>query len=654
MSLELKIVVQDDGTAVIKGFRDAVVDAMKKSEQAADKSNKKHQEHSMTIGDLLKKIKAIRAEYLAYAGAIGIVTGAITKTAKEIMSLATQTAEYRDSMKDMSTATGISISNLAGLKYAAEEAGSSFEGMVTGVRVLYRTMYDATTGLKEAEDKFKRLGISVTDSNGNLRDGMEVMMEVADKMKGMTNATERAATAQEIFGRSGMELVPVLSEGSDAIKEAITQAEKLGLTFSTTEGIMADKFNTTMNDLKRSISGLKMQFGEELIGPLTTLASSLTVIISQVREFIDSAGGFSNAIDMMIPVWLRAPQGKPGASSKDLFEMSAMLDEAMKGKPSPGPVGGGGTGGTGGVLSSVPPNFLDVTQEQYSKMNADQVKKYYEEINKYTAEHFQQQDDYRKQVRESYKKQTEELEKNVQDQKKLEEERLKDQKEKYQESEETFNEYLEKMRNRQLEHNAQIIANENEANEEKAKSDAEYQKVRVESIQMAQEIIYNLQVAFAGKSKQAAALIKTLEYALTMISAYKAAQDAYEAVMSWGKWAGPLAIPMAVAAGASSLAAGIARAEKINSVSFQYGGVLAAGPRASGTNEVLYKGTPGEGIISRKGMDAIGPEGLDEINRGRKFNRNISVNVNARTFDEDFVRKNLMPMIRRMEKRERA
>ena len=67
-------------------------------------------------------------------------------------------------------------------------------------------------GTGPAADAFGRLGVSVTDANGKVRETDQVMLDLADKFQQMPDGTEKAALASQIFGeRLGSELIPMLN-----------------------------------------------------------------------------------------------------------------------------------------------------------------------------------------------------------------------------------------------------------------------------------------------------------------------------------------------------------------------------------------------------------------------------------------------------------
>lgn len=277
MALELEIRVDDKGTATVKRFKDSATRDIKKAETQTDQSSRKMESRFQAL-----KTRAMAAK-VAFA-AVGVAAVAM---GRKIFGAIEETASYRDEITKLSKATGISTDALVGFRHAAELGGTEVGAVERGLRTLFRRVQDVKDGLLEGKRAFEQIGVSVMEADGSLRAGEEIFLDVAEAMKNMTNDTERAALAQEIFGRSGLEMVPMLMQGKDALLEMRGQAEDLGLTFDAVSGRQAEAFNDQMNIMKKAIKGTTMQLiGESgLIQALTNLALILATSLVWVNQF---------------------------------------------------------------------------------------------------------------------------------------------------------------------------------------------------------------------------------------------------------------------------------------------------------------------------------------------------------------------------------
>ena len=142
--------------------------------------------------------------------------------------------------------------------------------------------------LSGAAGAFQKLGISITDSKGNLRDNEEVFYSTIEALGKVSNETERDALAMDIFGKSAQDLNPLILGGADALKEMGKAAEDKGLILSQEELDKANELQDTLDLIKaESMQGL-MQVGSQLAPVLIPMFQSIGDAISGVITWFQS------------------------------------------------------------------------------------------------------------------------------------------------------------------------------------------------------------------------------------------------------------------------------------------------------------------------------------------------------------------------------
>jgi TP901 family phage tail tape measure protein len=222
-----------------------------------------------------QKMQGIGIKVAAVGGVIVASFGGMIK----------KTADYGDAMHDLSERTGVAVPILTSLSLAAQKSGTSMDGLARGFRLLANQMQAANTGNKTAAALFDSLGIKVANADGSLRDMNDVMLDVAGRFSGMEDGAQKAALAQDLFGRSGMELIPLLNLGADGLKREQEEAAKLGLVLSKDAADAADKFNDNLKSLGGAVQGVGIQIGTMLMPAVQNLVIHLTNIIAKVREW---------------------------------------------------------------------------------------------------------------------------------------------------------------------------------------------------------------------------------------------------------------------------------------------------------------------------------------------------------------------------------
>lgn len=207
-----------------------------------------------------------------------------------------KTADYGDQLNDMSKRTGIATDLLSGYKLAADKSGTSLEGLAVGMRGLANQMQSANSGSKEAKRLFDLLGISYTDNEGRLRPLNDVMLDVADRFSKMEDGAQKTALAQDTFGRSGMELIPMLNLGAEGLRKERDEAEKLGMVFSQDAAQSCDDFNDSLASLKGALGGAAKEIGISLLPMAKSLVDTVTTVVSKMREWAAAHPGLASAL----------------------------------------------------------------------------------------------------------------------------------------------------------------------------------------------------------------------------------------------------------------------------------------------------------------------------------------------------------------------
>lgn len=195
---------------------------------------------------------------------IGVSAGAFVALVKGAIDAA-------DNLRDMSQKTGIAVETLNGLAFAAGQAGGNLESMVAAAGKLNKSIVEAAGGNRDVGEAFSKLGISVRDASGQLKSADVVMAEVADKFKGYADGPQKVAIALRIFGKAGADMIPVLNDGGDSMRENIEYAKKYsGVTQELAEA--SDNFNDSLGKLAIQQKG----FGNAMATALLPLLQAVT------------------------------------------------------------------------------------------------------------------------------------------------------------------------------------------------------------------------------------------------------------------------------------------------------------------------------------------------------------------------------------------
>jgi hypothetical protein len=191
----------------------------------------------------------------------GLTIGALAAVVKNAIDAA-------DEMSKLSQKTGVAVKDLAGLQLAFQQSG-------LGGDVLEKSMARLGRSMADGNKAFAAMGVNVKAADGALRPMRDVLGDVADKFASYADGAAKTALAQEVFGKSGAEMIPLLNSGSDALAEMDDWAQKLGLTMSEDTAKKAEQFNDTLDLLGMGVQGVWRQIAAQMLPTLTTLASEM-------------------------------------------------------------------------------------------------------------------------------------------------------------------------------------------------------------------------------------------------------------------------------------------------------------------------------------------------------------------------------------------
>lgn len=215
---------------------------------------------------------------------LSMVAGAVDVALAGITIKAGQTA---DDLNTMSKVTGISTTELQKYKYSADLLDVSVETIAKSQTKMKKSMYSAQQGSKTMADAFAKLGVSIEDSNGNLRSQDEVFTESIKALGQMSNETERDALAMQIFGKSASELNPLIEDNGETFERVAQIFANNGLEVVDQETIdKANQFQDALDTLKATGMATLSTIGMQLAGYLAPAMEKISEVLGKVMGWL--------------------------------------------------------------------------------------------------------------------------------------------------------------------------------------------------------------------------------------------------------------------------------------------------------------------------------------------------------------------------------
>lgn len=205
--------------------------------------------------------------------------------AASIGAVAYKSGQWADDLNTLSKRYSLSTEELQKYGAAADLVDVSVETIAKSHLKLEKSMASASKGTGSQAEAFEKLGVSVTDADGNLRDGDTVWQETIAALGTMSNETERDALAMQIMGKSAADLNPLIEDGGETYKQVADTFAKYNLEVVDQETLdKANEFNDQIDTIKAVGVVAFQTIGTQLAG---YLAPALEKVVDWVGKFAE-------------------------------------------------------------------------------------------------------------------------------------------------------------------------------------------------------------------------------------------------------------------------------------------------------------------------------------------------------------------------------
>lgn len=212
------------------------------------------------------------------AAAFGAFTATVGAGAATLASGISGVASYGDTIDKTSQKVGMSAESFQKWDYVMNLAGTSMQECSMGMKTLTNKIDDAKNGSADAQAMFEGLGISMEDLNSMSRE--DVWAATIQGMQNLEDSTERAALANDLFGKSGQNMTPLFNMTNEELNQAIDNTEKYNMVLSDESVKAAAAYQDSLTTMSGAFSGLKNSMMAEFLPGVTTIMDGLTEIFS--------------------------------------------------------------------------------------------------------------------------------------------------------------------------------------------------------------------------------------------------------------------------------------------------------------------------------------------------------------------------------------
>lgn len=337
-------VQNEEATETLEDMGDAMEESAEKGEGLGDQVDSIAGKLGVNLPDGAKKalngMKGLSAGSVAALGAIAAAAAAAVKAIQKLNEITEQAATKADDLMTQSLVSGVSTDLLQQFQYAAPYIDVSAETMTGAMTKITRSIgtardqfasYDEAVRKSAEQGKayegdlgsqaaaFQQLGVSVTDSSGQLRDANTVMFEALEVLGGIGNETERDTISMALFGKSAQELNPLilnLDEAQRLYNEAMSEGyvlsgdqlkilgqvddanQKLTQTKEKYANMIALQWSPANKEAYETLADLMSMAGDALVD--SRLIENTAELISNTLKLVDGGAKLISKI----PTWL--------------------------------------------------------------------------------------------------------------------------------------------------------------------------------------------------------------------------------------------------------------------------------------------------------------------------------------------------------------
>lgn len=203
---------------------------------------------------------------------------------------------FSDALKDTQNAVlstlslqrviGGSVADVSRLNFALNESRVNTDAANASFKI-FETGLSKTQGTsKGVSGELQKLGISYKDVNGQLVPMTQLLPRISEKFAAMPDGVNKSAAAVALFGRGGLALLPFLNQGPEKIAELEKEADKLGVTLSSSTVKGVQSYIDTQKQWKATQEGLMLSIGQLVLPVMNGLEKILKDLAGAATKYL--------------------------------------------------------------------------------------------------------------------------------------------------------------------------------------------------------------------------------------------------------------------------------------------------------------------------------------------------------------------------------
>ena len=252
----------------------------------------------------------------AAVAAVGVAVGG------SLLEMANGAANAAMEVRKLARETGMTTEEASKLRYAGERLNIDTDA-------LSKSLGKFSKSLESTHPALEKYGIDVVKTADGHISMEKTLDKIADRFKEMPDGVEKTAIAMDLFGKSGKDMIPLLNQGSEGLKEMGLDAQKMGLVFSKDGVDSAFKFGQAQKDLADRFEGVKNTIGLAVLPVLTKLIGVAVDIADVVMPKVLAIFGVAQTVFKAVGEIVDVFTGKNKAAGGELRSLIGNAAEPL-------------------------------------------------------------------------------------------------------------------------------------------------------------------------------------------------------------------------------------------------------------------------------------------------------------------------------------
>lgn len=215
------------------------------------------------------------------------VAGAMAAVGTAMIAMTRRSMQNADQLAKQARQIGLATDRLQAMQLVAQEAGISTQALTNSLGIMQRNIVELERGTATQVRAFEALGLSIADLQGLNAD--EQFERIAKRLNAIEDPAQRTATAMEVFGRSGREVINMLDDYSGKLADATEFQRRFGIAISQTDAEAIERANDAVGRLREAFGGLGNLMAVAVAPVVERVAKGLLAIAGLIADHYNPA-----------------------------------------------------------------------------------------------------------------------------------------------------------------------------------------------------------------------------------------------------------------------------------------------------------------------------------------------------------------------------